>query len=649
MKVVNKVEVYDIETLASCFTYTGLDKDTLEVKQFVIHKDLNQLEDLVIHLKSLAGGIGFNNLTFDYPIIHYLLLNYEIWLRKNKNRQISNQDIVNYLYIKAQQIIEIQNRKDFTQSSIIRDKDCFFKQLDLFKLWHYNNPARSTSLKSLQIAMKMDNVMDMPISHEREDIKLNEVDSILQYNLHDVIATHKFYLLSREKIDLRKSLSDKYGINFTNFPNSKLGEYLLLKIYCDKTGKDFWETKKLRTYRESIVLDECLFDYIKFKTSRFQKLLDDIKLTVVVNTKGEFKKTVVYKNSRFEYGTGGLHQSIKAGVYNSDDEWILKDADVSSYYPNIPIQNKLFPEHLGIEFCDVYEEEIVGVRMKEKAKPKGEGDNGIIEGFKEAANIAYGKSNDEHSFLYDPKYTLSTTINGQLLLTMLIEELYENIPDLEMIQVNTDGITIRIKRKYEELYNQICKNWEKESKLVLEYVDYDKMVIRDVNNYFSVTTEGKVKYKGVFEIDKDYHKDNSFRIVQVALSAYFIHNIPIEKTIREHGYEGLEIPISIFDYCGRQKFNKDSHGEIHEFINNKLIIKKQQKNVRYYIAKNGSRFIKQYTKGTTEIINKGFFVNIYNKHEPKEDLKDYNIDYSFYIKEAYKEINVIENKQLELF
>ncbi len=50
----------------------------------------------------------------------------------------------------------------------------------------------------------------------------------------------------------------------------------------------------------------------------------------------------------------------------------------------------------------MYRDNIVNVRLGEKAKPKSEQDKTIIDGYKEAANIPYGKSNEINSFLYNP-------------------------------------------------------------------------------------------------------------------------------------------------------------------------------------------------------------------------------------------------------
>lgn len=630
--------VYDIETLKSCFTYTAINIDTEKIVQYVIHKDRNDIDELINHLKSCKGQIGFNNINFDYPVIHYLMNEYEL----RHTREWTNKGWINIIYDRAQKIISSQDTNDFFATVAIKHKDVLIPQLDLFKVWHYNNKARSTSLKSLEISMNYPNVMDMPISHTRDDIIIEEVEDILKYNLNDVLATYEFYKKSLPKISLRKQIQAKYNIPCINFSDSKIGESLLLELYSKQTNTNPWDIKKLRTYRNSINFNDIIFDYIKFESEEFNNLLTELKSLKIKETKKAFAKSVLYKGFIYDYGTGGIHGCIKPGVYESDDKYIIIDADVASLYPNVAIKNRLYIEHLGETFIDLYDKDIV----QERLRAKEAGEMSISDALKLSANSVYGKSNDINSFLYDPKYTMATTINGQLLLTMLAEQMVIRLKDTTVLQVNTDGITLKIPREQQEIYYQICKEWEFKTNLTLEYVEYSKMVIRDVNNYLAISTKGKVKNKGAFEVDKvvgnepAYHKDNSFKIVPLAIQEYFVNNIPIENTIINHK--------NIYDFCGRQKFGRDSYGEVHYLQEDKIVVEKQQKNVRYYISKSNKVFIKQYSKGTSEIINKGYQVEIFNKFINKSfDL--YNIDYQFYIKEANKIIDIVNNKQLKLF
>lgn len=635
--------VYDIETLASCFTYTAFNIDTEEIVQYVLHKDRWDYNSLIMHLKSCKGHIGFNNVNFDYPVIHFIL--------KCINKDSSREFIIKEIHNKATSIIEEQNQKNFVTSVSIKEREVLIPQLDLFKIWHYNNKARSTSLKALEISMNYPNVMEMPIDHRRLDITLEEIPSILEYNLNDVMATYEFYLKTEKygKIDLRKKIISKFGLPCLNWNNGKIGEQLILKLYCEKTGLNPWDVKKLRTYREVIHLKECIPSICNFKSKEFNNWIEFIKNKSIRETKGALEYSVIYKGHKYDMGLGGEHGFHKPGIYESNDYYIIKSADVASLHPNLPLVFGFYMQHLGPEFLEVYGDNIVKVRLAEKAKPKNEQDKAIVDGYKEAANIPYGKSNDINSFLYDPLYTMKTTIASQVVISMLAERLAD-IPDSQVLMSNTDGLEIIIPRKYENMYSDICKNWENETKLILEFADYQKMWCRDINNYGCITTDGKIKNKGCFEVDKvvgsepAYHKDNSFRIIPYALSQFFVNNIPIRNTIMNH--------TNIYDFCGRQKFGRDSYGQIH-YLGYKdgiavELVEKQQKNVRYYISNKGANFIKYYSKGTSEVINKDYQVTIFNNFINKQ-MHEYDINYQFYIREAQKEIDTIINTQLSLF
>lgn len=470
-----RIEVYDIETLAGCYTYSGYNIDTKEVKQFVIHESRNDLIEMVNHIKSLKGMVGYNNLSFDYPIIHFILKEYTKW------GLLSNQEIIDKIYNKVQEIINKQDSRD-KFSHLIRSKDMFVEQMDLFKMWHFDNKARRTSLKSLEISMNYPNVMDMPISHTEKNITVEQIDEVLEYNLNDVMATYKFFLLSKDKIELRKGLKQKYGLDCINYSDSKIGESLVLDLYSKAIKCNIWDIKSAGgTYNDCIDLNECIFDYIEFKTDIFKSLLDNLKSKVVTGTKEIIEESIIYKGFKYDYGLGGIHGCIKPGIYESNDKYIIIDADVASLYPSIAVQNKLFPAHLGEEFCEVYED-----ILNQRIAAKKAGNMTMSDGFKLSLNSVYGKSNDQYSFLMDNKYTIKTTINGQLMLTMLCEDLVENIEDLIMLQVNTDGLTVKIKKSDYNKYLELCKQWEIKTKLSLEYVEYSKMIIRDVNNYIAI-------------------------------------------------------------------------------------------------------------------------------------------------------------------
>ena len=163
--------------------------------------------------------------------------------------------------------------------------------------------------------------------------------------------------------------------------------------------------------------------------------------------------------------------------------------------PNLAIRNKLHPAHIPQEvFSNLYE----SLYNERISIPKKDPRNYIL---KILLNAVYGMSNDKFSFLKDRQFTLAICINGQLLLSQLFEKMILDIPDSRLLMCNTDGFEILIPRKYEELYYSICKEWEQLTKLELEFVDYKRMIVSDVNNYLAIDIDNKYKCKGKYEFE----------------------------------------------------------------------------------------------------------------------------------------------------
>lgn len=285
---------YDIETISNFFSYSAMSVDRKEKKTFHVWGNTNQVQELVYHLQNeVSGMIGYNNLNFDYPVIHFIIQNRRLF------SELSGDKAARVIYKKAQEIIK-------EEYSAIRGKEVLIPQLDLFAMWHYDNKARITSLKKLQIAMNYHNVQDMPIKHYETVDTIEQVNKIIDYNFNDVDSTLDFYNHSLEKIDLRKGIRKEYGIECINYPNSKIGESLTLKLYCDATNKKQEDVKKLRTYRSVFKFKDCLPSYTNFSTPEFNGLLDYLKGIEVTELKDSFKYTFQYNGFGFDLGTGGI-------------------------------------------------------------------------------------------------------------------------------------------------------------------------------------------------------------------------------------------------------------------------------------------------------------------------------------------------------
>lgn len=270
-------------------------------------------------------------------------------------------------------------------------------------------------------------------------------------------------------------------------------------------------------------------------------------------------------------------------------------------------------------------------------KAKEEGDNEMVAAIKLAINGSlFGKSNSEYSPMYDTAFMLSITINGQLLLSMLAEKIADN--DISIIQINTDGILVNCPNDKEDILKDICNRWMSMTKLSLDYDYFKFFAQRDINNYIGILKDGKFKYKGAFEIDKDWHKNHSKKIVAIAIKEYYEKGTPVRETIENHK--------DIYDFCISQKVSSNFHVEYHYEKRGIKIEETVQRINRYYVSNYGGSLLKVKEDGSTTRLVAGNAITLFNKYFESDN---YDINYDFYVSQANKIINTIDNGQISLF
>jgi hypothetical protein len=588
--------IWDIETYKTAFTFSAISVDEQHAVSFECSQRKNEADKLFSFLGELKRKkhrmVGYNNIGFDYPVLHDLIS------VSDKALTVSGKAVATRVYKKAQSIIGSDDRF----GHIITDKSQYVQQIDLYKIMHFDNPARATSLKALEFNMKADSIVDLPYD-PHSDLTDDQIDVLLAYNMHDVKMTLLFYKECLSQINFREELSVKYNRNFLNHNDTKIGkDYFIMRLEEDLPGSCYRIGKKgerhlNQTKRDVINIKDCLFNYYDFKRPEFQLVLEWFGKQQLTETKGAlsdieehelgdlaayaemvtkrqkwfskpsdavvkmFKEqhpmgwvsedvlkakkkgehqssywknwktatnlNVTINGFRFDFGTGGIHGSVESSIVREDDKYIIVDADVASMYPNIAIANRVFPEHLSDRFCDIYED----VYNQRKSYPKGSAENAML---KLALNGVYGDSNNQYSPFYDPKYTMTITINGQLSLCLLAERLME-IDGLSLVQINTDGVTVKMPRDKREQYDAVCEAWQKQVGLQLEYAEYSTMIIRDVNNYIAVYTNGKVKRKGAYQYeDLGWHQDQGGLVIPKAAEAAMLQGIPLDVYIKGH-------------------------------------------------------------------------------------------------------------------
>lgn len=312
-----EIFIWDIETFPNFFLASFKNIKTNEYINFEISDRKNNCFLLQKFLsQNVKGLIGFNNLNFDYPVLHNTVL--------KSNRPYKALEI----YKEVESIIS-------TKYPAIWDNQVKVPQLDLYRIWHYDNKNKSTSLKWLEFAMRLPNVEDLPYKPGTV-LTSEQMDHIISYCKNDIDATHKFYEISSKHIDIRKFYTNLEGMNLMNASEIKMSKNIFGKYLSKEMNVDVKTLSAMRTERSEVLIRDVVFDYIKFNDPLNQEVLNKFNSYKWIDTsnmsKEQAKKYSIsfsrnYKNVVREYAEGGLHSFGKPGIYESDDEYVLVDVD----------------------------------------------------------------------------------------------------------------------------------------------------------------------------------------------------------------------------------------------------------------------------------------------------------------------------------
>jgi hypothetical protein len=638
--------VMDYETIVNCFVavFELYNKD--ERKIFIINKHQNDAAEFVNFLiesrKSKDWHFGYNNLAFDAQITEFILANKDEFL----DPRADGEALADRIYEYAQYVIGKSDRNEFLDYPEFK---LSIKCVDIYKLNHWDSNAKRTSLKWTQFSMDWYNVEEMPHPHYERVMDRITLDMVVDYCINDVKSTKAIFNMKDSKgtkvmvsqINLRAKLSETYNVNLYSASEPKISKEIFLHFLSEKLGLEKKQIRDMRTYRKNVVIRDIILPCVKFETPEFIGVHNWFKNLVVDTTildgsEEELKKkgpsyNMLHKGVPTVYALGGIHGCIRPGIYKPEPGRKIVSVDVTSFYPNLAIKNGWSPAQIPKEdFCELYE----WFFEERKKYPKSNPLNYL---FKIVLNSTYGLSKSKYSFLYDPELTFRITVNGQLLLSMLYEMVTTRIPNSQPLMQNTDGLEFVIDEKDEAYFFEICKEWEEMTQLQLESVDYQKMIIGDVNNYIAVYDDGKTKCKGRFEFQElPLHKNKSNLIVPKAWYEYFVNGVDPKDYIKSNR--------NIFDYCTGSKIKGNwffiekgiEGGDYYE--------RKLQKLVRYFVSTKGTKIVKCHPDGRQIQLESGpIYQTIFNKAEMRS-WEDYNIDDKYYLNKIYDEIKKIESE-----
>lgn len=372
-------------------------------------------------------------------------------------------------------------------------------------------------------------MQDLPLEPDTI-IKDDQRSTIVSYCMNDVTITGELYEELKYHIELRSMMSERYGIDLRSKGDAKIAETIIMHGIAE-TGNSIPDISIAPGTKYKYIAPE----YIKFESKELNDILQIYSTgNFTVQDSGHILfdafKSYKYRLGITEYtlGIGGIHSNEKSVAYYETDVMEICDCDVTSYYPNIILNNKYYPTQLGQSFYQVYKSIVT-----ERIEAKRQGDKLKATALKIPINASFGKFGSKYSKLYAPNLVVSVTITGQLSLLMLIEKLEQN--GISVISANTDGIVCFYPREKRGLRQKLISEWSTATGYLMEETYYCILASRDVNNYIAVKLDGTIKGKGAYAdlCDEYYHLRNNpdGAIAYEAARQYLAHDIPIAETI----------------------------------------------------------------------------------------------------------------------
>lgn len=651
------VYVYDIEVFQNIFHCSVKNTETNDIYKFEISERKNQLRELVKFFKQVDKYItwgdyyttninipanvifcGYNNLHYDNPIINYII-EYE-----DKLMQYNIPTICSSIFNLSKTITT--SSEDNIDAWKHWKYQIWFDTFDILTML-YSNKLR-VGLKEIQVTMQYPNVQEF-VCDWTKPLPLEDFDSMIDYNINDIESTSELLNRCKKDVDLRIAIEDEYGVRVLSKDGVNIGMKILTQKYLEKTGLTWQDIKDLRSPMSVIPLKDIILPFIKYDSPILQRVLEDMKNQIVSPGRKGYENKFVFNNLRYSVGVGGIHSVNSPEIIIPRDDEMLIDIDVASLYPSMLIEYEFYPRHLDKEFLEVYKQ-----IKDERIEAKHNGDKVKNETLKLALNGLSGNLQNEHNFCYSPFAVMQIRINGQLLLLMLAEKLTQI--GCRIVQANTDGLFVLLKKDAYSKVNSICREWEQLTKLTLEEGRFKAMYQYAINDYFAITEDNKVKEKGMFITTVKLGKGLTPKIIPKAVISFFKDGIPVEDTIKNC--------TDIRDFLMSEKTGKQWHVE---YMN-----EEQQRTNRFYASTNGGYLWKWKDTGhkegeiityTEPYVGERKYkasarqyqnmltasgVTLLNKFDDKP-IEERKINYRYYIMEAYKIIRDLKPLQLSLW
>lgn len=515
--------IYDIECYPNYFliAFQGMETGKVlcfETDSVLSPSDRKKLEWVMQNFLT----VGYNSNNFDNVLT---------------TLAVAGKKVQDFMY--ATEAIILEGLRGYEVLRTFKVKAVEYNHIDLIEV----APLRA-SLKIYGGRVHTNRMQDLPFPPGTV-LSQEQIDIVRWYCVNDLRTTKDLYLKLDDQIHLREEMSSEYGIDLRSKSDAQIAEAVISHEMTLMNGSKPRrpEIAPGTMYRYNIP------NFIGYQSDLMRWVLSTVQNAMfVVGQDGaimmppelaDLKITIGFQT--YKLGIGGLHSTEKCQAVRANDQYLIEDRDVTSYYPFIILNQGLYPQHLGPNFLRVYRS-LVDRRLAAKngAKVAKQQGNATLarkskkdaDSLKIVINGSYGKLSSMWSALYAPQLQIQTTITGQLALLMLIE-VFE-LRGIHIVSANTDGIVIYCPRDREQEMNDLVKWWEGITKFETEGTRYRAVYSRDVNNYIAVyekpSGEDYVKTKGSYS-KAGLSRNPTNEICIDAIEALLVHGTPVTTTV----------------------------------------------------------------------------------------------------------------------
>lgn len=446
--------------------------DPVEKKEFVIVNDKSKLEHLYKQYQRDIW-VGYNCRNYDQYILKGIILGFD-------PKRVNDWIIV-------------KDRKGWEFSSMFN-----WLPLNIFDTM----PNPPVSLKTLEAFMGNSiHETSVPFDVDRK-LTEQEIQETIGYCRDDVYNTIDVFIRRKGEFDAQMQLIKAFNLPLSHLGKTQAQLAAIILGAKKKKLKDEWNIR----LPENVLLG-------KYKEVGEWFLNKE-------NHNSDAKLEIMICGVPHTIAWGGIHAGLdKQQVFCAPDE-VIFDVDVDQLYPSLMIEYNLLSR--AVEEPQKFRNILnTSLELKKAGKKKER------EPYKRICNITYGAEGDKFNPMYDPLHRNLVCVFGQVFIIDLLDKVEDIIT---LLNSNTDGIFVKLKRKDVDEFKRRVHEWEERTRLHMSYDEFSSFWSKDVNNYVAIRPDGSYHAKGAY-VKELSSLDYDLPIVNEAVKDYIIKKIPVENTI----------------------------------------------------------------------------------------------------------------------